>query len=337
MQAAAKHLTPVTLELGGKSPVIWGDCPVTPNYVDRLLFGKTANGGQTCVAPDYLLTIGNSSQALVAMMKQQIQQFYPQGLQSPNWTSIINERHYARLTRLLDDAKARGAEIIELMPPTTQPSVAVSVAMPSSANELALERSDEQESAEHVSTQAPSSESQANPVAVSLSPIETQSAEQPSSAASSSKTSSSQRLMGLTLVLNAPLDCELWQQEIFGPILPIHQVETLTQALEFIRLRPRPLALYLFSQQATEQRHVLSQSHAGGMCINETLVHVGQDDLPFGGIGPSGMGQYHSHEGFLTFSHAKAVHQKGWFNSGQFAYPQRRGSLLDPFLRWWLR
>jgi len=145
------------------------------------------------------------------------------------------------------------------------------------------------------------------------------------------------RLLPLQLVLDAPLDCDLWQQEIFGPVLPILPYDSFDQALEFVRQRPRPLALYLFSHDRQLQQQVLAQTHAGGVCINETLLHVGQEDLPFGGIGPSGMGHYHGREGFLTFSHAKAVHQKGRFNSTQLAYPQHRAKILNKIMKFLLR
>ena len=139
------------------------------------------------------------------------------------------------------------------------------------------------------------------------------------------------------LVINAPLDAQLWQQEIFGPILPLQPYDSLAEAVQFIQQRPRPLALYLFSHDKQLQQQVLQQIHAGGVCINETLLHVGQDDLPFGGIGPSGMGNYHGKEGFLTFSHAKAVYQKGRINSMIPAYPQYRKKLLDPLIKWLLK
>jgi coniferyl-aldehyde dehydrogenase len=125
--------------------------------------------------------------------------------------------------------------------------------------------------------------------------------------------------------------------EIFGPILPIVSYQTLDDALAYIRQRPRPLALYYFGYQRDEQQYVLHHSHAGGVCINDTLLHVAQHDLPFGGIGPSGMGHYHAHEGFLTFSHSKAVFSKQGFNAAKLIYPPYGGWLQKLILKFFLR
>lgn len=268
MQAAAENLTPVTLELGGKSPVLIGPDIHFNDYADRVIFGKCANGGQTCVAPDYLLVPSGREKSVAEKLRRHYQQLYPQGCHSAEWTSVINQRQWQRLQQDLQQAEAAGAEIISCGEP-------------------------------HQSDDA-------------------------------------SRRMDLQLVLNAPLDTPLWQQEIFGPILPIYGYRSTKEAIEFIRARPRPLAFYLFTHDKDLQQRCSTEIHAGGVCINDTLVHVGQDDLPFGGIGPSGVGHYHGHEGFLTFSHCKAVHQKGRFSSGQFAYPQLRAKLFDRVLDLWL-
>lgn len=268
MQAAAQNLTPVTLELGGKSPVLFGPDVHLNDYADRIIFGKCANGGQTCVAPDYILVPAGKEQRAAEKLKAHYQRMYPQGRLGSDWTSVINQRQWQRLHQGLQQAAAAGAQIISCGEPA---------------------RLDD-----------------------------------PS------------RRMDLQLVMNAPLDCMLWQEEIFGPILPVYGYRSTKEAIEFIRDRPRPLAFYLFSHDKELQQRCREQIHAGGVCINDTLVHVGQDDLPFGGIGPSGIGHYHGKEGFLTFSHAKAVHQKGRFSSGFFAYPQRRGQVLDKILDFWL-
>ncbi|MFC0048262.1 coniferyl aldehyde dehydrogenase [Rheinheimera tilapiae] len=268
MQAAAQHLTPVTLELGGKSPVLIGPDIHFNDYADRVIFGKCANGGQTCVAPDYLLVPAGKEQRAAEKLRAHYQKMYPQGCQSTDWTSVINTRQWQRLQQGLQDAAVAGAQI-------------VSCGQPVNPND----------------------------------PL---------------------RRMDLHLVLNAPLDTPLWQQEIFGPVLPIYGYRSTKEAIEFIRARPRPLAFYLFSQDKELQQRCREQIHAGGVCINDTLVHVGQDDLPFGGVGPSGIGHYHGKEGFLTFSHAKAVHQKGRLSSGSFAYPQLRAKWLDKVLDLWL-
>ncbi|WP_084164053.1 coniferyl aldehyde dehydrogenase [Rheinheimera texasensis] len=268
MQAAAQNLTPVTLELGGKSPVLFGPDLHLNDYADRIIFGKCANGGQTCVAPDYLLVPAGKEQRAAEKLKAHYQQMFPQGRLSQDWTSVINPRQWQRLQQGLQQAAAAGAQVISC-------GDAVDVSDPL-------------------------------------------------------------RRMDLHLVLGAPLDCELWQQEIFGPVLPIYGYRSTKEAIEFVQARPRPLAFYLFSNDKELQQRCREQIHAGGLCINDTLVHVGQDDLPFGGVGPSGMGHYHGKEGFLTFSHAKAVHRKGRFSSGIFGYPHMRSRLLDKVLDLWL-
>lgn len=276
MRAACNNLTPVTLELGGKSPLLIAPDVDVNSIADRIIFGKTANAGQTCVAPDYLLVPRAQLAATVAALKQQFQQFYPThsgtNPSCSQYTSVINQRHFSRLCGYLTQANEQGATIIS------------------------CDGSDWQH---HLQ--------------------------------------SSERLLPLQLVLDAPLDCEVWQQEIFGPVLPILAYDEFNEALAFVQQRPRPLALYLFSHDSQLQQQVLQQTHAGGVCLNETLLHVGQEDLPFGGIGPSGMGHYHGREGFLTFSHAKAVHQKGRINSTQLAYPQHRAKLLNKVMKFLLR
>lgn len=410
MKAASKNLTPVTLELGGKSPAIWALPDTKSSMLDRLVFGKTANAGQTCVAPDYVLLLQQDVPAFVKALEQRLQVFYPDGTASEQWTAIINQRHYQRLQHLLQEAQEKGATLVPLMTDATvstaplaqQEPIATAVAetlpaetIPASDEQAqdslaqpALEQGDSDQNTHaettnslaaptplpmsealaqaerlyaSVSTDVTAQEQPAEPsepdlsgaiapkpdetVVVEPAPVEkadsadvapkqTQALEQAPDVAS---TLSSPYLMPLTLVLNAPLDCQLWHDEIFGPILPIHAVATLEDALNFIAERPRPLALYLFSHDKAAQQKVLSHSHSGGVCINDTLVHVGQDDLPFGGIGPSGMGHYHGREGFLTFSHSKAVHMKGRFSSGFMGYPQQRVKLLDKLLDWWLR
>jgi len=276
MRAACNNLTPVTLELGGKSPLLIAPDIDVNSIADRIMFGKTANAGQTCVAPDYLLVPRAQLTATIDALKRQFQQFYPASSGSSQtlsqYTSVINQRHFSRLGGYLTQAHAQGASIISC---------------------------DGADWQQHLQ--------------------------------------SSERLLPLQLVLDAPLDCDLWQQEIFGPVLPILPYDNFDEALEFVRQRPRPLALYLFSHDSQLQQQVLQHTHAGGVCLNETLLHVGQEDLPFGGIGPSGMGHYHGREGFLTFSHAKAVHQKGRINSTQLAYPQHRAKLLNKVMKFLLR
>ncbi|NLD01295.1 MAG: coniferyl aldehyde dehydrogenase [Gammaproteobacteria bacterium] len=265
MQAAAKNLTPVTLELGGKSPaIISADVPLA-DAAQRIAFGKTVNAGQTCVAPDYILVPEDRVTDFVAALRTAVLKFYPKLADNPDCTAIINQQHRQRLQDTIADAVNLGAEAIAM----------------------------------HSETQ-------------------------------------DQRLP-LTLLLNATDEMRVMQEEIFGPILPIVSYKSLDDALAYIRQRPRPLALYYFGYQRAEQQYVLNNSHAGGVCINDTLLHVAQHDLPFGGIGPSGMGHYHAHEGFLTFSHSKAVFSKQRFNAAKLIYPPYGGWLQKLILKFFLR
>ena len=249
MRAAAEHLTPVTLELGGKSAaIVSADVPLK-DAAQRIAWGKSLNAGQTCIAPDYVLVPENRVQGFVDAYRQVMHSFYPTLIDNPDYTAIINERQLARLEHLKTDAVAKGARLIPLY---------------------------EQDQG---------------------------------------------RRMAHCLVLDVNDDMQVMQEEIFGPLLPVVAYRDLEQALAYITERPRPLALYYFGYNKVEQQRVLQNSHSGGVCINETLLHVAVDDLPFGGVGPSGMGRYHGHEGFLTFSHAKSVLAKQRVNSSLAIYP----------------
>lgn len=249
MRAAAENLTPVTLELGGKSPaIVSSDVPIR-DAAERIAFGKTLNAGQTCVAPDYVLVPKNRVDEFVEAYRKAVTGFYPTLLDNPDYTAIINPRHVARLNSYLADATSKGAQVISLY----------------------KEAQD--------------------------------------------------RRLPFSLLLNISDDMLVMQDEIFGPLLPIVPYERIEQAFAYINQRPRPLALYYFGYNKAEQNRVLAQTHSGGVCLNDTLLHVAQDDLPFGGIGPSGMGHYHGHEGFLTFSKAKGVFIKQRFNAARLIYP----------------
>ncbi len=265
MRAAAKNLTPVTLELGGKSPaIISADVPLA-EAAERIAFGKMVNSGQTCVAPDYILVPETRVDEFIEAMRSTVLKFYPKLADNPDYTAIINPQHLQRLQETLNDATAKGAQAIRVHP-------------------------EEQD----------------------------------------------QRLP-LTLLRNVTDEMRVMQDEIFGPILPIVSYTTLDDALAYIAQRPRPLALYYFSYARDEQQYVLHNSHAGGVCINDTLLHVAQHDLPFGGIGPSGMGHYHAHEGFLTFSHSKAVFSKQRLNAAKLIYPPYGGWLQKLILKFFVR
>lgn len=250
MRAAADNLTPVTLELGGKSPaIVSADVPLK-DAAERIAFGKTLNAGQTCVAPDYVLVPKDRVEDFVTAFRQAVRRFYPTLADNPDYTAIINERQFERLNGYLRDAESKGARILPLF--------------------------------------------EENPQG---------------------------RRLPLAVLLDVSDDMQVMQEEIFGPLLPIVPYERLEDAFAYVNDRPRPLALYFFGYDKAEQQRVLYETHAGGVCINDTLMHVAQEDLPFGGIGPSGMGQYHGHEGFLTFSKAKAVFVKQRFNAAALIYP----------------
>ncbi|MBJ2218756.1 coniferyl aldehyde dehydrogenase [Pseudomonas sp. MF7453] len=249
MRAAAENLTPVTLELGGKSPaIVSADVPLK-DAAERIAFGKTLNAGQTCVAPDYVLVPEDRVEGFVEAYSKAVRGFYPTLAGNPDYTAIINERQLARLNAYAKDATDKGATLIPLY---------------------------EQGQA---------------------------------------------RRMAHSLLLNVSDDMTVMQDEIFGPLLPIVPYRGLDQAFAYINQRPRPLALYYFGYNKSEQERVLHETHSGGVCLNDTLLHVAQDDMPFGGIGPSGMGHYHGHEGFLTFSKAKGVLVKQRLNAARLIYP----------------
>jgi len=249
MRAAAENLTPVTLELGGKSPAIVSRDVPLKDAAERIAFGKTLNAGQTCVAPDYVLVPQDRVGAFVETYRQVVNNFYPTLADNPDYTAIINERQLARLNGYVSDATSKGALLIPLF-------------------------------------------------------------EQGQG-----------RRMPHSLLLNVTDEMTVMQDEIFGPLLPIVPYQDLDQAFAYINQRPRPLALYYFGYDKREQNRVLHETHSGGVCLNDTLLHVAQDDMPFGGIGPSGMGHYHGHEGFLTFSKAKGVLIKQRFNAARLIYP----------------
>ncbi|EJZ60571.1 NAD-dependent aldehyde dehydrogenase [Pseudomonas fluorescens R124] len=249
MRAAAENLTPVTLELGGKSPAIVSRDVPLKDAAERIAFGKTLNAGQTCVAPDYVLVPQDRVGAFVEAYRQVVNSFYPTLADNPDYTAIINERQLARLNGYVSDATSKGALLIPLF-------------------------------------------------------------EQGQG-----------RRMPHSLLLNVTDEMTVMQDEIFGPLLPIVPYQDLDQAFAYINQRPRPLALYYFGYDKREQDRVLHETHSGGVCLNDTLLHVAQDDMPFGGIGPSGMGHYHGHEGFLTFSKAKGVLIKQRFNAAKLIYP----------------
>jgi len=246
MRAASENLVPVTLELGGKSPVIVERGYSLIQAAASIAFGKLANAGQTCVAPDYALMHENDVDAFVDAYQEAVRSYYPRGASDPAYASIISAQHHGRLSRLIEDAREKGAQVVQI-----------------GATDSPRER-----------TLAP------------------------------------------TLILNATPDMAVMQEEIFGPILPVITYSDIDQAIAYVNARPRPLALYFFGRDGLARNQVLERTTSGDVTINDTLLHYVVDDLPFGGVGASGIGAYHGEEGFKTLSHAKGIFQQARWNSG---------------------
>lgn len=269
MRAASENLVPVTLELGGKSPAIVARGQVHGRSMHSLVFGKLANAGQTCVAPDYALVHEDDLDRFIALYSETVSAFYPGGPTAADYTSIISEAHHARLSGLLEDARRRGARVIEA---GNYP----------------------EQAAQRIRTLAPS------------------------------------------LVVDVKDDMAVMEEEIFGPILPVRSYRSMAEVIAYINARPRPLALYWFGPEDADCEQVLARTTSGNVGINNALMHVAQDDLPFGGVGPSGMGAYHGIEGFRTMSHAKGVYAQGRWNPARLLHAPF-GRLVDLVLDFTLR
>jgi aldehyde dehydrogenase (NAD+) len=252
MSAAARHLTPVTLELGGKCPcLVCADSPIDIT-ARRIAWGKFMNAGQTCVAPDFLLVDRTVREPLVAALKQALWEFYGDAPQkSPSYGRIVNRKHWERLTGYLGSGRiAHGGQ--------------------HDAPDLFL---------------AP------------------------------------------TILTEVPANAPVMTEEIFGPILPVLDFDTLDSALAMLRERPTPLALYLFSRDRRTQNRVLAETRSGGVCLNDTLTHMISKDLPFGGLGESGLGAYHGRATFNCFSHHRSVLRRAFALESRLLYPPPRASL----------
>lgn len=243
MRAAADNLVPLTLELGGKSPVILGESANLEKAANRIMAGKTLNAGQICLAPDYAFVPESKTMEFVGAAKGAVEKMYAGGLKdNDDYTSIVNQRHFDRLNSYLDDAREKGAEVIEINP------------------------------------------------------------------AGENFTQQPHHKMAPHIVLNPTDDMKVMQDEIFGPILPVKSYAKTSDAVAYINEHPRPLGLYYFGDDKSERDMVLNNTTSGGVTVNDVIFHVAQEDLPFGGVGPSGMGSYHGYDGFLEFSHKKAVY-----------------------------
>ncbi|MGZ6037496.1 MAG: coniferyl aldehyde dehydrogenase [Phenylobacterium sp.] len=244
MKAAAANLVPVTLELGGKSPVILGRSADYATSAARIMAGKTMNAGQICLAPDYVMAPADQVQTFVREATSAVTAMFPTMKDNPDYTSVIAERHYQRIKGYVDDARAKGAEIVEI-----------------------------------------------NPAGEDFSQQE-------------------HRKIPPTLILNPTDEMKVMQEEIFGPVLPVMTYRNVDEAIAYVNAHDRPLGLYYFGADAAEEAKVLTGTTSGGVTVNDAIFHVAMEDLPFGGVGPSGMGSYHGVDGFREFSHRKSVYHQ---------------------------
>ena len=246
MRAAAEYLTPVTLELGGKSPCIVHDSADFDVTAARIVWSKWMNSGQTCVAPDYVLVEKKDVDKLVSAIKKKLADFYgDDAASSADYGRIINDRHFARLVSYLDNQNV----------------------------------------------------------------------------VHGGKTDPASKFIEPTMVLEPELDSPLMQEEIFGPILPIVTVDKIEQAVPFVNQRPKPLALYVYTKNEQFEQNVLTQTSAGNVCVNDGFMFMVNSNLPFGGVGNSGMGSYHGQSGFDTFSHLKTVMKRSFMFDLDLRYP----------------
>lgn len=260
--AAAQHLTPTTLELGGKSPcIISNDCDLETAAL-RIAHGKLLNAGQTCIAPDYLLLPRGQEQAFEQAFCKAVAQLFPTLSGNPDYAAIINQKHFNRLRNLAQQAEAEGAQVQWL-----------------------------------------------------------ESAAQLSSSAAPGWGDAVQRQMTPALVWNVHSGMAIMQEEIFGPLLPVITYDRLDDVIHAINAGERPLALYWFGNDDKLRDSVLRRTVSGGVTVNDTLMHVAHDNLPFGGVGPSGWGAYHGKHGFLRFSHQKSVFLQAKWSPASWLYP----------------
>lgn len=259
MAAAAKNLVPVTLELGGKSPVMISRTADLEQAIGRIMMGKTLNAGQICLAPDYLMVPEEKLDDVVAEIQKAVAAMYPKLLDNNEYTSVINDRHYQRLQANLQDARDKGAELVECNPANEDFSAQAGYKIPP------------------------------------------------------------------TVIKNPSDDMRVLEEEIFGPLLPIRTYKEFDECIDYVNAHPRPLAAYYFGNDSKEERTVLDRTTSGGVCLNDVIMHIMQEDLPFGGVGPAGMGSYHGYDGFKTFSHAKAIFKQAKVNVAKL------GGMLPPY------
>lgn len=244
MRAAAENLVPLTLELGGKSPVIVSQSANMEMAAARIMNGKTLNAGQICLAPDYVFVPAGKTDEFVSKASDAVTKMFPTLKDNPDYTSVVNQRHYDRLNSYIEDAKAKGAKVVQVNPA----------------------KEDLRQQPHH-----------------KIAP---------------------------TFIIDPTDDMKVMQDEIFGPILPVKTYKSVDDAIGYVNAKARPLGLYYFGEDSAEKEKVLTRTTSGGVTVNDTIMHVAMEDLPFGGVGPSGMGSYHGLDGFRQFSHRKAVYSQ---------------------------
>jgi coniferyl-aldehyde dehydrogenase len=267
MAAAASNLVPVTLELGGKCPVLVGRSANLARAVDRIMLGKLANAGQMCIAPDHVYVPRHAVASFVELARSWVERAYPGLPSNPDYTSMVSDRHAGRMQELLVDATGKGAQVIQLAPEREAPVAAGRTVWPA-------------------------------------------------------------------LILGATDAMRVMQEEIFGPLLPVHSYESIGDAVWKVNAGPRPLALYYFGEDRNEQEWVLARTISGGVTVNDVAMHFLAQELPFGGVGASGTGAYHGAHGFRRFSHARAVFRQTRLDvAGLVGLRPPYGPRLERFLK----
>ncbi len=248
MEAAAKNLVPVTLELGGKSPVVLGRSADIEKAGERIAIGKMLNAGQICLAPDYMMVPEELEEGAIASVELAARNMYPTLLDNDDYASIVTDRHFDRLQNMVQDARDKGAEVIEVNP------------------------------------------------------------------AEEDFSNTNSRKMPLTILRNVTDDMMAMEEEIFGPVLPVRTYKVVDDAVDYVNENDRPLGLYYFGSDENEREKVLQRTISGGVTVNDVIFHISMEDMPFGGVGPSGMGSYHGTEGFKEFSHTRSVFSQSKFD-----------------------
>lgn len=257
MEAAAKHLTSVTLELGGKSPTIIDQSANISNAAEKIAWGKLVNAGQTCIAPDYILVPEHKEQEFIKAYGEATHRLFFKNNQQINedaYAKIINPKHFKRIVALIEDATSKGAKI-----------------------------------------------------------------------SYGGETQEASQTINPTLLTQLPSSANIMNEEIFGPVLPIITYKTVDDAIATVNSKSKPLALYIFSENSKNTRHIINNTSAGGTCVNDVLIHISNPKLPFGGVNSSGMGSCHGIFGFKTFSHERSVVFQSAMNMSSMIYPPYEG------------